>query len=93
MGLGVIWMEDKVSGLDDRDYVIGVTLWHRLIAHMVTQSFMTFAQIGIFFGLLCGVYDMAINGSWVPAVSLVYVTALCGLTIGNMQIFHEISTL
>ncbi|XP_035702839.1 ABC transporter G family member 23-like [Folsomia candida] len=80
--LGVLWMEDKVAGLEDRDYVTGVSLWHRLIANTVTQSFVIFAQIAIFLGLFCGVYGMEIKGQWLHAVGLVYMTALCAMMIG-----------
>lgn len=77
-------MEDKVAGLEDRDYVTGVSLWHRLIVNTVTQSFMIFMQIAIFFGLFCGVYGMEIKGPLLHAVGLVYTIALCSVTIGNL---------
>ncbi|XP_021945809.2 ABC transporter G family member 23 isoform X1 [Folsomia candida] len=80
--LGILWMEDKVAGLEDRDYVTGVSLWHRLIVNTVTQSFMIFMQIAIFFGLFCGVYGMEIKGPLLHAVGLVYTIALCSVTIG-----------
>lgn len=85
MAVSVLCVEDRLLGLEERDRVAGVTVSHRLVVSLVTQSFMIFIQIGIFLGLLCGLYDMQIRGSWVLAVSLIFMTSVCGQFVGKSE--------
>ncbi|OXA63656.1 ABC transporter G family member 23 [Folsomia candida] len=84
MSLVIIWTEDRVAGLEGRDFVAGVHLWHRFVSNILTQSVMIFLQIGTFLALMCHFYGMVIHGSLALAVGLVYSSAITGLMIGFM---------
>ncbi|XP_021953486.2 ABC transporter G family member 20 isoform X1 [Folsomia candida] len=78
----IIQVEDKISGLVDRDNVAGVRFWHYHIATFFTQSLMIFIQIGALLGIMYYLYDIVINGSWVVVVALMYMTSFAGLYVG-----------
>lgn len=82
MGITHIRVEDQVAGLEDRDYICGVYLWHQLIAAFATQSLMTLIQIGSFLGIMCGLYGMVMNGSWLTLVGLMFMSSFAGLSVG-----------
>ncbi|XP_021944865.1 uncharacterized protein LOC110843212 [Folsomia candida] len=84
MGTVLQLAEDKVTGIEDREHVTGINMWHQLIAYITAQSVMIFLQMSIFLGTLCGIYGMAIHGSHIQAIVFVYLTALSGLLIGFM---------
>ncbi|XP_035708300.1 sn-glycerol-3-phosphate import ATP-binding protein UgpC [Folsomia candida] len=81
MGITHIRVEDQVAGLEDRDYICGVYLWHQLIAAFATQSLMTLIQIGSFLGIMCGLYGMVMNGSWLTLVGLMFMSSFAGLSV------------
>lgn len=88
MSLVIIWTEDRVAGLEGRDFVAGVHLWHRFVSNILTQSVMIFLQIGTFLALMCHFYGMVIHGSLALAVGLVYSSAITGLMIGMKMTFQ-----
>lgn len=73
-------MEDRLGGLDDRDYVAGVSIWHGLVSNFLFHSLLAVVEIALLFGILAGFYGMEIKGSWYLAMALVFLTATCGLT-------------
>lgn len=81
----IIQVEDKISGLVDRDNVAGVRFWHYHIATFFTQSLMIFIQIGALLGIMYYLYDIVINGSWVVVVALMYMTSFAGLYVGKNE--------
>lgn len=83
--IAILWVEDREKGLEDRDYVAGVKLWHRMVCYFATESIIGFIHLVIFFSLLTGVYGMEIRGSWYLAVGLVMMTAICGFTMGTQN--------
>lgn len=93
MGTVLQLAEDKVTGIEDREHVTGINMWHQLIAYITAQSVMIFLQMSIFLGTLCGIYGMAIHGSHIQAIVFVYLTALSGLLIGSYLNIHTIVVL
>lgn len=85
--IAVIHVEDKISGLVDRDNVAGVGFWHYLIATFFTHSLTIFIQVGALMGIVAGFYDMVINGSWVVALGLMYMASFAGLSVGKNKGF------
>lgn len=83
----IVTSEDRRFGLEDRDYVAGVTLGHRLLADVVTQSIISWAQLVVFFSLFHLIYGMEVRGMFEIAVGLAYLTAIVGLTIGRFDNF------
>ncbi|XP_035707874.1 ABC transporter G family member 23-like [Folsomia candida] len=83
--IAVIHVEDKISGLVDRDNVAGVGFWHYLIATFFTHSLTIFIQVGALMGIVAGFYDMVINGSWVVALGLMYMASFAGLSVGFLM--------
>ncbi|XP_021953441.1 ABC transporter G family member 23 [Folsomia candida] len=81
---GVLWILDRTAGLEDRDYAAGASLRHRIAASVVTDSIKTVIQMTIFLTLLFGFYNVEIRGSWIVALSLIFVTSMSGVAIGCM---------
>ncbi|XP_035703691.1 ABC transporter G family member 23 isoform X2 [Folsomia candida] len=83
-GFAPLWVEDRLGGLDDRDYVAGVSIWHGLVSNFLFHSLLAVVEIALLFGILAGFYGMEIKGSWYLAMALVFLTATCGLTCSWM---------
>ncbi|XP_035707989.1 ABC transporter G family member 23-like isoform X2 [Folsomia candida] len=84
MSIVLISTEDRVVGVEGREFISGVHFRHRLISAILTQSCMILVQIGIFLGVMYTFYGTVIKGSWVLAVSLIYSCAITGLMFGAM---------
>ncbi|XP_035711665.1 ABC transporter G family member 23 isoform X2 [Folsomia candida] len=82
--VGLEWSIDRMAGLEDRDLAAGVTLGHRILASVVTDSIKIVLQMTIFFGAMTAVYEMEVHGSWVLAVGIVFMAAMEGVAMGWM---------
>ncbi len=79
----VIVVMEKREGVTDRGAVAGINFGHTITAIFLSDSVMILSQISIFFIVLATFYGMVIEGSWILAVVLVYLSALSGLACGN----------
>ncbi|XP_021959622.1 uncharacterized protein LOC110855527 [Folsomia candida] len=80
--VGVVWIVDRFEGLEDRDYAAGVTLRHRIVASMVTDSIKIVVQLIVFVTLLTVGYGMRVQGSWALMLALLFLVSVEGLAIG-----------
>ncbi|OXA40208.1 ABC transporter G family member 23 [Folsomia candida] len=81
---GFLWSCDRAEGLEDRDYAAGASLQHRIVASMVTDSVKTVIQISIIVVMLFFMFDMQVKGSWITALSLIFISSMAGVYIGCM---------
>ncbi|XP_035708225.1 ABC transporter G family member 20 isoform X2 [Folsomia candida] len=80
--IAILWAMDRSEGLEDRDYVAGVNLWHKIGSSIIERFVITGINSALILGMLCAFYNFEIKGSLGLGVGLIYLTSLVGLSIG-----------